>query len=153
MKSMWPAFAYFLSFGVALAQTAMPDSSRTIKETDLGQISRRCNEARMLIAADVSALTGDLARGCKHDSDCALIDPSISCQNECTAAILTVNGERSKVLLDKLAAARCSPEVAYCAAAAQCAPIRGARCTEGSCRVLPFGVQEPAASPPHPKTK
>lgn len=98
-----------------------------------------CPQVLEGIAGDVVALSLQHAQGCTQDTDCVLVDLSISClENACQMPVLRDEAASFFADLSAYEAQTCPSAPTTCGMGGSCAALSGAACVAGVCRpVLP----------------
>jgi hypothetical protein len=121
----------------------MPHETRTGPPTPDPRAA--CYQARLTMMQGVSNLAAQRRRGCHVDSDCILVETSLSCQEGCPLAILASARADYLKALASTDSEVCTSSSQTCRVGSLCAPIDGASCFQEQCVVKLRGVRMPDA--------
>jgi hypothetical protein len=99
-----------------------------------------CVQARVNALVAISEVVARHATVCNVDGDCALVNASLPCQDNCETAVLAANVPAFKAELDEYGARACPTLPSGCGFSPSCAQIARARCESGRCRPAVVGA-------------
>jgi len=138
-----------------LAASCHSPSNRAVPTTQSKAVGRAtllseaiaCNQSRVEMMGNVAKLAADRSQGCRADSDCVLVETSLSCQEGCPLAILASARESYRTALAAMDTASCKSANVKCRGGSTCAPAQGASCRQGRCVVNLKGVRLSSQTP------
>jgi len=99
-----------------------------------------CVQARIDALSGLSQVIARHTSVCSVDGDCAIVDVSLPCQDNCGNAVLAASVAAFESELDQYATSVCPTLPQNCGFAPSCAPITRASCVNGTCRPVLQGT-------------